>query len=364
MKKVTFVTVIVSPFQIELTDFINEYLDIDFTTVFTKTRYKGRGEHWKAYKSKGAKIRIVDVRTKISKIRSLYKTLKSNKPELIVIGQIRGIVPTVCRFYAWKNRVPFVFWLEQPFPKKNIFSKTLKDLDCFLNLFGCRAVVGIGNRAVNYYSRFAPSFMVPYSQDLHFINKAYEKHKTSDPKVRFLFSGQLIPRHNIHLITGAIEMLYDDIGCEFRFTFAASGELRHLVDRVLEQRPELNSIIKFDTKYEEWNDRLKPFFYSDVLVYPSRHSGWGLVIPEALASGLTIITTKNVEAARHFISDSENGIFIEESVIGLYKSMKRCVEDKKGLESMRMNAIKSYQKGDISSVGPQLVNHLLELIED
>ena len=364
MKKVIFISVIVSPFQIELNNKINEQSEIDFSTVFTKTSYKGRGKHWNSYINHNAKILIIDVQSKIAKIKSLYNTLKANKPDLIVIGQIRGLVPAVSRYYAWKNNVPFIFWLEQPFPKKNMLYKTLKYIDCYVHLLGCKNVIGIGNRAVNYYSKFSTTSMIPYSQDLNFINKEYINNQVHNTKISFLFSGQLILRHNIDIIVNAIEMLYDDIGNNFKFTFAAKGELKYLIDELLSKRSEINEVIGFDSDYKEWNDRLIPFYYSDVLVYPSNHSGWGLVVPEALACGLMVISTRQVESARYFIDNNENGVFIGESVIDLYKSMKKCVLDKEGLKSMINKALVSYEKGDVTTVVPQLINHFIKSIEN
>ena len=50
MKRVTFITTLVSPFQIEIANLINKKAEIEYTLVFTKISYKGRGKHWNSIK--------------------------------------------------------------------------------------------------------------------------------------------------------------------------------------------------------------------------------------------------------------------------------------------------------------------------
>ena len=64
------------------------------------------------------------------------------------------------------------------------------------------------------------------------------------------------------------------------------------------------------------------------MVYPSLHSGWGLVIPEAMAAGMAVITTRRVEAARYYIRHRINGIIIEPNLEALVTEMERCIEDR------------------------------------
>ncbi len=49
------------------------------------------------------------------------------------------------------------------------------------------------------------------------------------------------------------------------------------------------------------------FAQADVFVLPSRHDGWGLVINEAIAAGMPVITTDCVGAAADLVEDGRNG---------------------------------------------------------
>jgi glycosyltransferase involved in cell wall biosynthesis len=46
------------------------------------------------------------------------------------------------------------------------------------------------------------------------------------------------------------------------------------------------------------------------LVFPTQHDGWGMVISEAMASGLPIITTNTCGAACDLIQEGENGYIL------------------------------------------------------
>ena len=58
-------------------------------------------------------------------------------------------------------------------------------------------------------------------------------------------------------------------------------------------------------------DILKEYYYvADVFVLPTREDIWGLVINEALAYGLPVITTDKCMAGLEMIEDGKNGYII------------------------------------------------------
>ena len=55
----------------------------------------------------------------------------------------------------------------------------------------------------------------------------------------------------------------------------------------------------------------KYYLAADVFVLPTRGDTWGLVINEAMAAGLPVITTKKCVAGLELIEDDENGYLID-----------------------------------------------------
>ena len=65
------------------------------------------------------------------------------------------------------------------------------------------------------------------------------------------------------------------------------------------------------------------FAAADAFVFPSRHDGWGVVINEACAAGLPIVTTHAVGAARDLVIEGQNGFVLErDDVDGLCEKMR------------------------------------------
>jgi len=352
-KRVIFISTLISPFQNELSKYINEHFDIDYNIIYTRRLNNKRGFHWLAENTN----RLETSQIPLLKLFKLFNTLKNLNPDLIICGKIRGSVPLSIKLYSFFYNKKFIFWLEGPFPKKNILTKALKYIECKLSFKGAENIISIGDRALNYYSKFCHSVMIPYSQNLHFINEHYcNKFNFSNP-INFIFSGQLIDRHNIPVILSAILKLQRDSPNSFSFTFAAKGEKKYLIDDFIKLNSGFRKIIKFDNEYSNWNDRLIPFSHSDVLIYPSNHSGWGLVIPEAMASGVVVVSTNKVEAARYLIEDQVNGVLINENSVELFCVMKRCINDREWLKKLREESLKSYYKSDFKYVAQKLVNH-------
>jgi glycosyltransferase involved in cell wall biosynthesis len=98
-----------------------------------------------------------------------------------------------------------------------------------------------------------------------------------------------------------------------------SAERPHLKLRVLGDGPLLPSIqsqlkscadrVEY-LGFKDWNELPSAYATADVLCAPSRHDGWGLIVPEALAAGLPVISTTSTGAAVEFIKTDWNGWLI------------------------------------------------------
>jgi glycosyltransferase involved in cell wall biosynthesis len=83
------------------------------------------------------------------------------------------------------------------------------------------------------------------------------------------------------------------------------------------------------------------FARSDVFVLPSRHDGWGVVVNQALATGVPIITSDAVGAGLDYVENGINGIKVEAGdVDALYAAMQSLAQNP---EIARAWGIKSRQ---------------------
>ena len=77
------------------------------------------------------------------------------------------------------------------------------------------------------------------------------------------------------------------------------GELRESVEQTLRPVRERVEFVGF----RDWDELPFEYARADVLCVPSRYDGWGLVVPEGLASGLPVIATDRMGAALEFVEN-------------------------------------------------------------
>ena len=91
-----------------------------------------------------------------------------------------------------------------------------------------------------------------------------------------------------------------------RLRIVGEGELRDAVAQTLGPVSERVEFVGF----KDWHELPGEYARADVLCVPSRYDGWGLVVPEGLASGLPVIATDRMGAALEFIETGRNGWLI------------------------------------------------------
>lgn len=119
---------------------------------------------------------------------------------------------------------------------------------------------------------------------------------------RFLFSGSLIPRKGVELLATAFSRLALRRP-DARLTLLGEGALRRQLERTLANcRPQVDFL-----GFRQWADLPAIYHSADILCAPSRHDGWGMIVPEGLAAGLPVISTDRMGAALDLIRPRENG---------------------------------------------------------
>ena len=124
-------------------------------------------------------------------------------------------------------------------------------------------------------------------------------------RTTFLCSGALIKRKGVDLLAGAFLQLAATRK-DVRLRFVGVGDLRAALERRL--RP-VADLVEF-AGFRDWDDLPAAYRDADVLCVPSRHDGWGMVVPEALAAGLPVIASDRTGAGLEFLQPRANGWLI------------------------------------------------------
>ena len=103
---------------------------------------------------------------------------------------------------------------------------------------------------------------------------------------------------------------------------------------------------------------------SDIFVFPTREDIWGLVINEAMAFGLPIITTNRCVAGLELIENGKNGYIIpvndEEALIDKIMCLINHEQIKNRFRMENMKRIEEYTIENMAKVHMEILNELIE----
>ena len=177
---------------------------------------------------------------------------------------------------------------------------------------------GIGHWAVDAYrAEFGATreyLNLPYYSNLTRFEAARPLY-TKSP-VTFLYSGSLSHRKGVDLLAAAFLRLAAR-HANVRLKLMGEG---HMEARL---RREFAACDRVDwVGFKDWEELPAVYASAQFLCVPSRHDGWGLVVPEGLASGLPTIATNRTGAALDLIETRRNGWLVpSEDADALYRAM-------------------------------------------
>jgi glycosyltransferase involved in cell wall biosynthesis len=213
----------------------------------------------------------------------------------------------------------WLFWGERL--RRNSGMKELIQRGLAAPMSRASGIVGIGRAAEEDYRRRFPNiphFCIPYHCDLSSFF-ALSRCPEADAPITFLFCGQMIERKGVDLLLLAFDRLVTKGINAWLHLVGREADLPKFLTLV---SPATQSKIRY--KGFQAPERLSEYFgKSDVFVLPSRHDGWGVVVNQALAAGLPIITSDAVGAGVDLVEHGINGLRIATNdVDGLYRSME------------------------------------------
>ncbi|MBJ10079.1 MAG: hypothetical protein CMP66_01290 [Flavobacteriales bacterium] len=160
-------------------------------------------------------------------------------------------------------------------------------------------------------------------------NSKFQK-KEHNSNFTFLFVGRFIELKNINLILQSFLKLPQE---KMQFNLVGEGEL---FDE-LSARYNKPNILFLGKQYGD--DLVNAYKNADCLILASKSDQWGLVVNEAMASGLPVISSKFVGANYDLIENKETGlIFDPEKEDDLTKKMLEMYQDKVQYEQFSNNA--------------------------
>ena len=162
----------------------------------------------------------------------------------------------------------------------------------------------------------------------------------------FIYVGRLIARKNVHVLISALRRLSN---LPVALLIVGNGEERERLERLAEQSPYIR-FVGTATQAE------LPLFYalSDALVLPAREEPWGLVINEAMASGLAIISHQHCGATLDLVNE-ENGFVLQGfTAEAIVSALSFIAQDRARLKALKQKSLERIRDWSMPRAACQL----------
>ena len=208
-----------------------------------------------------------------------------------------------------RRRVPWLHWSEHSWPRRRAhLTFTVKWVYGHLARYRALGALAIGELARQEFIRWGiPANRIrflPYAVPRVTVPVGFEPAETPMEGPRFLFLGQLCPRKGIDLLLLAMrDVLVAQPNA--RLELVGNDEPGRVYERIAE-RLEITHAVQFSGAMEAGHVG-SALQRCDVLILPSRHDGWGVVLNEGASLGKALIASDACGAAHHLIAPEING---------------------------------------------------------
>lgn len=325
-----------SPYQVELFDAVAQFKHIELKVIYLFTADPAR--LW-ARLSPRHDYFIASDETALPSLLEF-----ADSADLLVMGYYRHTVSATLLARRAQSRKPWVFWGERPGFHQPLLGRVARAWHLRKLHHSSAPIWGIGQFAIDQYRKEfgiqREYANIPYFSDLARFTEA---RRTRESGVRrILYSGTLIPRKGVDLLARAFRSVAVAVP-NVHLTVMGAGPL--LRDMQNELAP-LQDRVRF-AGFKDWNDLPAEYAQADVLCVPSRHDGWGLVVPEGLASGLPVIATNRMGAAIDLLVNGINGWI---TTAGSEQSLREALhaaaslsdQELDGMASAALNSVESH----------------------
>lgn len=315
MLRVLFIVNIPSPYRVSFFNELGKYCDL--TVLFEKTASDERDDSWRNYEFtnfKGVFLKGVSVGVATALCFEVKSYIKKEKYDYIVCANFTSPTGMIAVDYMKRHKIPY--WLEcdggfaksgkgpKELLKKYIMSgangyfSTGKDNDEYYKLYGAEQ-----DRIFRY-----PFTSIESNQVADRVLSPSEKSEFKQKlgladKVTVLAVGQFIPRKGFDVLLKASSKLNCDVSICF-VGGVPTEEYLHLKETL-----KLDNVTFEGFKQK---DQLSEYYSAaDLFVLPTREDIWGLVINEAMAYALPVVTTNKCAAGNELVKDDINGYLVD-----------------------------------------------------
>lgn len=342
--KIAFITNIPSPYRV---DFFNEWGKYcDLTVFFEKNQSDERDKSWTNNSFCNFKpVFLSGIKSDVDKALSfeICKYLKKNAFDKIIVSNMATPTGIVAIIYMKMKKIRY--WIEGDggFAKDG---KGFKEKFKRFLLKGADGCFSTSRAHDEYYKTYGVAaakihrypFTALHERDIRNTPCDFEEKKRIRQRLgisedRYIITvGQFIHRKGFDVLLYAASKLPKDVGVYFVGGIPTDEYIR------IKNEFGLDNVhfVSFTDK-----ETLKQWYAgAELMVLPTREDIWGLVINEAMAAGIPIVTTDRCIAGLELVNNEENGYVIpSDNVDLLAKKINQILGNNQLQHSMSENSL-------------------------
>lgn len=345
--KILYITNIPSPYRVRYFNLLSEQCEL--TVLYEKGKSDERNEQWiEKSNKKYEEVFLKGISTSVDQAMSIQvlKYLKRDFWDYIVICGISSPTEVIAIEWCKICKIPYCIEGDGAFVKtgtgirERVKRRLIKD--AFLCFSTC-------SNHDEYYMKYGADkekiVRYPFSSIMEkdidnsscdYIAKKKLRDKLNMKEETIIVSvGQFIYRKGFDLLIQAAKDMPQNVG-----VYIVGGEASEEYLKLIKEMSLMNvTFVGFKSKEE-----LKNYYQAaDFFVLPTREDIWGLVVNEAMASGLPCITTNRCNAGLELIKEGENGYIVPvDDVQNLNSAMKKMLDTAEGMREATLEIIKKY----------------------
>lgn len=363
--RVLFLTNCPSPYRIKFFNELAKYCDL--TVVFEMLQAKNRDKNWKsqeAFQFKHEFLESCFQKEEGAFCPEIKRYIKEFRNDVIIVGGYSTPTGMYSVVYMKLHHIPFILNCDGGMVKSDSYIKR-KMKQFFIG--SASAWLSTGTSCTQYLLHYGADEKRIYQYPFASTKESDIGEVTAEQKSMLrqqlgikeesmiLFVGSFIHRKGIDILLEACWDLKDTA-----LVLVGGADIAPFTPKTGTE-PQVQIYIE---GFKSESDVKRYYQAADVFVLPTREDIWGLVVNEAMAAGLPVITTDKCGAGLELIKDGVNGFIVPVNKIHLLtEKIKTVIGDGELRRYMSHNNLIEIEQYTIAAMAQQHMK-ILERMED
>lgn len=367
--KVLFTTNIPAPYRIDFFNELSKYCDL--TVAVERTKAKDRQSEWTALGNiefKLIKLKGIKIGNDTAFCPEIIQYIKHNQFDIIVVGGYSTPTGMLLIEYLRKKKIKFILSTDGGIVKEKENSIKYKLKKHFIGSANYWLSTGehTSEYLIHYGAKEEKIFKYPFTS----IREAQITEQIT-PKEKEILKEQLGLKGK-YIVISVGNYIYRK---GFDILIKAAQYINKDVEIIIVGDKPTDEYLELVNKYKIKNVKFigfmskenleKHYKASSIFVLPTREDIWGLVVNEAMAKGLPVITTDKCVAGLELINNEQNGYIIPtENDREIAQKINMIIENTKLMEKMTKQNIEKAHLYTIENMALQHIKIFDEIIKE